>query len=85
MPGNHFHLVLFAPEFMLRLVSLREGKVQVRKQAESKLVRSRISSLLAAGTPLSTVHCLTLDVHMLLPCQHMLDVKSTLIEVLDLN
>ena len=49
------------------------------------MVRSRISSLLVAGTPLSRVHCLTLDVHMLLPCQHMLDVKSTLTEVLDLN
>lgn len=49
-------------------------------------MRSRIfSSLLAEGTPLSAMHCMTLDIHMLLPCQHVLDVKSTLIEVLDLN
>lgn len=27
-------------------------------------------SLLVAGAPLSTVCCLTLDVHLLLPCQH---------------
>lgn len=31
--GSHFHLVSFAPELTLRLVGLREGKVQVRKEA----------------------------------------------------
>lgn len=31
VPGNRFHLVLFAPELMPRLVGLCEGKVHVQK------------------------------------------------------
>lgn len=52
---------------------------------EIKVARSKISSLLFAGTPLSLVHLLALDVHTFLPCQHMLGVRSTLIEILDPN